>query len=377
MIKTFRLFTALLLIVFISISGFSANFIVNVTGDAGDSNPGDGVCNNGTGNCTLRAAIQEANALAGSDVITFDALLNGSTITIGSVLIIDPLDGIFTNIIGPGANQLTIDGGGTSQLFSIKYGVITDLTLTNGNDGAAVPVIGINGTSNAILAGLKITNNILDNGMPTVQMNSTGTLDIFNTLIADNGGGANNGAGFKMAGGTTNITNSTIARNTALYGGGGIRQDGGTLNLANSIVALNDGGCCPDDIQFNAGTFNANAPNLIGDNSGSGLISDGILIGDGITPVDPQFTNAPGGDYTVLVTSPANDAGNDANAPPTPYLTDADGGDRIQGAMVDLGAFEILALPIPTLSQWGTIVLCIGLFVLGIVAVRQKVVLVS
>lgn len=37
--------------------------------DSSDSNPGNGVCaSNNTGNpCTLRAAIEEANALAGAD----------------------------------------------------------------------------------------------------------------------------------------------------------------------------------------------------------------------------------------------------------------------------------------------------------------------
>src|SRR5262249_49899691 len=46
---------------------------VNNNGDGGDANPGDGVCETGAGNgiCTLRAAIQEANAFAGTDTINF------------------------------------------------------------------------------------------------------------------------------------------------------------------------------------------------------------------------------------------------------------------------------------------------------------------
>jgi uncharacterized repeat protein (TIGR01451 family)/CSLREA domain-containing protein len=46
--------------------------IVNSTGDTPDSTAGNGVCNDGTGQCTLRAAIQESNALAGVDAIAFD-----------------------------------------------------------------------------------------------------------------------------------------------------------------------------------------------------------------------------------------------------------------------------------------------------------------
>ena len=42
-----------------------ATFTVNSTADAGDANTGDGVCATTGGVCTLRAAIQQANALAG------------------------------------------------------------------------------------------------------------------------------------------------------------------------------------------------------------------------------------------------------------------------------------------------------------------------
>src|SRR5687768_2689782 len=47
---------------------------VNSTLDRADINPGDGVCQTGTaGQCTLRAAIQEANSLPGPDVISLPA----------------------------------------------------------------------------------------------------------------------------------------------------------------------------------------------------------------------------------------------------------------------------------------------------------------
>lgn len=52
--------------------GVAATFTVNSVGDTGDSNIGDGICADGTGNCTLRAAIEEANAFIGEDLIAFD-----------------------------------------------------------------------------------------------------------------------------------------------------------------------------------------------------------------------------------------------------------------------------------------------------------------
>ena len=48
-------------------------FIVDSTADAVDAHPGDGVCDDGTGSCTLRAAIMEANSLAGLDTIALPA----------------------------------------------------------------------------------------------------------------------------------------------------------------------------------------------------------------------------------------------------------------------------------------------------------------
>ena len=47
-------------------------FTVTSTGDAGDANEGDGACDIGGGQCTLRAAIEEANAWPGHDTIHFD-----------------------------------------------------------------------------------------------------------------------------------------------------------------------------------------------------------------------------------------------------------------------------------------------------------------
>lgn len=46
-------------------------WVVNTTNDAADATPGDGKCN-ATGGCTLRAAIDEANAHAGPDTINFN-----------------------------------------------------------------------------------------------------------------------------------------------------------------------------------------------------------------------------------------------------------------------------------------------------------------
>ena len=63
----------------------NATFSVNDNGDAADLNPGDGICDSSAvaGNqCTLRAAIQEVNALPGNDLITLGSI----SIIVGSPL---------------------------------------------------------------------------------------------------------------------------------------------------------------------------------------------------------------------------------------------------------------------------------------------------
>lgn len=70
----------------------AATFSVDSILDNGDNNPGDGVCDDGGGNCTLRAAIEEANALSGTDSISF-VHSGATTFTPGSAYptITDPI----------------------------------------------------------------------------------------------------------------------------------------------------------------------------------------------------------------------------------------------------------------------------------------------
>jgi len=49
-------------------------FAVNVTTDDVDDTPGDGLCQTSSGDCTLRAAVMEANALGGADTINIPIL---------------------------------------------------------------------------------------------------------------------------------------------------------------------------------------------------------------------------------------------------------------------------------------------------------------
>src|SRR4051794_14713877 len=88
-------------------------FTVNSAADTPDAVVGNGLCANSVGKCTLRAAIQEANANSTDDTIEFniptsDPGYNGSswTIKLSSAL---PMLSTALTINGPGQNLLSIE----------------------------------------------------------------------------------------------------------------------------------------------------------------------------------------------------------------------------------------------------------------------------
>jgi hypothetical protein len=64
----------------------SATFVVNNNGDTPDANLSDNVCADAAGNCTLRAAIQQANATSGTDEINFSFATTPVTIQLNASL---------------------------------------------------------------------------------------------------------------------------------------------------------------------------------------------------------------------------------------------------------------------------------------------------
>ncbi len=79
-------------------------FTVDAPGDGSDASPGDCVCDAGCGLCTLRAAIEEANACPGAQVIRFQ---NAGTYTITAAL--PPLSDDGTSI--DASDQWVAEGG--------------------------------------------------------------------------------------------------------------------------------------------------------------------------------------------------------------------------------------------------------------------------
>ena len=106
----------------------AATFEVNSTGDAGDNDKGDTACDDGSGNCTLRAALEEANAVIGVDIIQFNIV--GSTVIQPD----NPLPIITDSVIIEGFTQtgIVVDGtnAGSTDGFSLLSGGSTIQGLT-------------------------------------------------------------------------------------------------------------------------------------------------------------------------------------------------------------------------------------------------------
>jgi CSLREA domain-containing protein len=92
----------------------AASFAVNSTGDGGDSDANDGLCKAADGKCTLRAALQVANADATTDTITFAIGSGVQTIAPASALpqVTQPviIDGTTQGGWAPNAPKIELDG---------------------------------------------------------------------------------------------------------------------------------------------------------------------------------------------------------------------------------------------------------------------------
>jgi len=97
--------------------GISQNYTVNDLGDTADSNPGNGTCSDANGNCTLRAAIEEANA-GSADLIDFSV---SGTIIPSSILPVILEGDLEIN----GGGNITLDASGFAYgLFIVNTDII-------------------------------------------------------------------------------------------------------------------------------------------------------------------------------------------------------------------------------------------------------------
>src|SRR5439155_9223160 len=143
-------------------------FEVNTTADTSDGSCDPLGTGSGNQDCTLREAINAANADAGAETITFDPTVFAApgpfTINLGSVLPDITSD---MTITGPGANVLTVkrNVAGTFRIFFVHNGAtasISGLTVNNGNasDGGGIRLgLNLGDTGTLTLTRVAITGN--------------------------------------------------------------------------------------------------------------------------------------------------------------------------------------------------------------------------
>jgi CSLREA domain-containing protein len=205
----------------------AADFTVDSVADAADAKPGDHVCRTPGATCTLRAAVQEADASSGADTVSVPAgryrltsvpapeagFPNEDDAGNGDLDIGDTL-----TVRGAGAGRTTIDGGGLDRVFSVGSSVtasISDMTITGGDaiGGGSAKGIGMGGgiynQGAATLERLRMVGNAADGG----------------------------GAIFSIPGTYITVRDSLLAHNTA-YEGGAIRFDNGG-EVVNSTITDN------------------------------------------------------------------------------------------------------------------------------------------
>ncbi|NET44443.1 Ig-like domain-containing protein, partial [Okeania sp. SIO2B3] len=243
------------------------SFTVNNIGDVGDLNPGNGIVDTALGNgvVTLRAAIQEANALAGDNTINFDPNLSGQIILSNTDSEFDgnaDLD-ITSNIIidGLGANNLTISGGNISRVFDIQALIpptvtINNLTIADGSVIGTEEGGGIrNIEGNVTLNNSTVRNNQGFNGGGI--SNTGGVVTVSNSTFANNStNSTGSGGGISNNGGLLTVDSSTFSGNNSTGSGGGISSQGG----ANSGLIVNNSTISGNTSSVNGGGIYINAP---------------------------------------------------------------------------------------------------------------------
>jgi CSLREA domain-containing protein len=371
---------ALLGLFLISVSAHAAVvFTVNTPSDgfsgAFDANPGDGVCETAPGNgiCTLRAAIQEANALAGDDTI----ILSPNTYQL-SINLIDSALIIAGNltITGGGATTTTIRGGVESQVlvingrFAVNLSGVTilgaGLAGSGISNGGTATLINSTVSGNANLGGisnsgtLTLINSTVSGNLSAIGggIRNSGTLTLINSTVSgnrvtDNGGGIFNS-------GVANVSNSTITNNqageTAFFGsvgtGGGVfNASGAKFNFQNTILAGNFetvGIPAPPPIKMMFVSTPGECDGTI-NSIGSNLMTIANCTVSGSAPIlgnpnlGPLQNNGPTQTHALLSDSPAIDAGDPGGCRDEfgALLTTDQRGFNRPAWGCDIGAFEL------------------------------------
>jgi CSLREA domain-containing protein len=156
-------------------------FVVDSTEDSPDATPGDGLCATTLGACTLRAALDEANATPGLDFVQLQDRTYSRTIA-GDLDVTDDVQ-----ILGP-EGLADIDARGLGRGLHVHAGVsalIVQVALRGGVTGGGSPGgSGLLNEGHATLRRVAITENV---GYVGAAIHNLGQLDLEQVYVTHNG----------------------------------------------------------------------------------------------------------------------------------------------------------------------------------------------
>lgn len=221
-------------------SGFTVNAFIDVV----DAAPGDGVCQTATaGQCTLRAAIQEANALPGADTITLPAgtyplSIPGTYEDAGATGDLDITDAL--TVAGTNVYQTFIDGSRLDRVLDVRAdATVSGVTIRDGDSDCCGG--GVATRASLTLIAADVSDNISGAG---AGVYNRGSLSITNSSIRRNRtvvGGVSLGGGIlNEASASLVVTDSVISDNTTDgYGGGVVNSTGAKMDIVTTFIERN------------------------------------------------------------------------------------------------------------------------------------------
>jgi CSLREA domain-containing protein len=311
----------------------AAKFTVDTTTDSPAKAAGGGKCESRAGGCTLRAAVEEANASAFPSEIEIPA--GTYTLTSAPAGPNDAKSGdLFVRgelrISGAGRESTILDGGGLDRVFEIGQNAtvtISDLTvqkgLTKGAEGGGILSSGqltlrgvtlrnnraktdpevadgrgaaLCNRSLAKLEDVRVETNVADGRGGGIYNAENASLEVLNGTIRANLSETDTGGGISNEG-TLKVTISSIDGNRAADGGG-IGNLRGQATLLDSTISGNQVGSNGGGIQ-NTGTLSATNVTISGNSAGSiggGLANEaeGRVSLNGVTIAQNKAPNGGG-----------------------------------------------------------------------------------
>ena len=273
----------------------AVTFTVNTTSDTHDATPGDGICADSGGLCSLRAAIEEANAdgAANPAMGTTGVVLPAGTYTLSLGTSLDATDPAGIDIAGAGAGSTVIQ-----QMASPTHGVLIVSTSTAAGADVVLSGVTVQGGSAGSTGGGGISVNDTNDALQLVN-------DTVTKNVAGYGGGIYND-------GNLWVTNSNIVSNGAddtdgEPAGAGLYNDG-LASLTNTVVYLNNafstdnneaigGGVYQDgSLVVEGGSISDNTAQTVDDSAyGGGLYVDSTTALSGVA-IDNNTASASAAD---------------------------------------------------------------------------------